>query len=316
MPVSDVPSLADVRDWLVTLRTWGRWGTHDDLGTLNFLGPDERATAIGLATGAKTLSMALPITFANEPHTSAGPPPEGAPHAAWSRPQRFVIDAAHAGGEGPARHVNYDAFLIAPHGPHVTHLDAPRHTVVDGTIYNGLSPHAPIGTIASLADGIVGRGVLLDLPRATNRPWLDDGEAIGPAELELAESAAGVRVGCGDILLVRTGYRKRLPGGPASRHAPRPGLHASCLPWIADREVSVLGADVAVDVIPHGYESLGLPIHTVGMWAMGLWLIDNCALEAVADECAERERSAFLLVIAPLVLEEATGCPINPLAVF
>lgn len=318
MTEHEVPALDEVRGWLASLSTWGRWGPEDDLGTLNYIGPDERAAALRLATGSATISCALPLTFGRDPHMSIGPAEPGAPHPSWARPQRFVIDVEHGEGDRAARTVAYDAFLIAPHGPHVTHLDAPRHTVVEGTSYNGVpaGSDGARGTIESLRDGIVGRGVLLDVPRAQGRSWLEDGEAIHPNDLEACEREAGIRVGRGDILFVRTGYRKRMPDGPPSRHAPRPGMHASCIPWLSERAVGLVGSDVAVDVIPHGYPELGLPVHTVGMWAMGLWLLDNCALERLADECGRVARWEFLSVIAPLVLREGTGSPVNPVAVF
>ena len=107
-----------------------------------------------------------------------------------------------------------------------------------------------------------------------------------------------------------------MPAGPPTRYASRPGLHAACLPWLAEREVAVLGSDVAVDVVPHGDPELGLPIHTVGIWAIGLWLIDNCDLEDLADVCRSHPRWEFLTVVAPLVLASGTGSPVNPLALF
>jgi kynurenine formamidase len=314
---SSEPSIDEVRGWLTTLSNWGRWGDDDDLGTLNFIGAAERAVALSLAKGDATVSCAAPITFDREPHSSTGPS-AGGPHAAWSRPQRFVIqDGTEAPNPG-TRFSGYDAFLIAPHGPNVTHLDAPRHTVLNGCSYNGIAAGArgSRGTVESVSAGILSRGVLLDVATARGVPWLEDGEAVRPDDLERCELAANSRIRRGDMLFVRTGYRKRLPHGPTARFAPRPGLHASCLPWLYEREVSLIACDVATDVVPHGYDGLGMPVHTVGMWAMGLWLLDNCSLEELALECERLERWEFLSVIAPLVLADGTGSPVNPLAIF
>jgi kynurenine formamidase len=314
-----VPPPDEVRGWLRSLSNWGRWGPDDELGTLNHLGPSERSAALRLATGDATISLAFPITYERPPHGAVGE--EAArPHPSWSVPMRFSVQDGDAAPDPGARFAAYDAFLIAPHGPLVTHLDAPLHTIIEGTAYNGLPPsrHGEVaarGTITAVRDGIVGRGVLLDIPADTGRPWLDDGEAILPDDLERSEARAGVRVGRGDVLFVRTGYRRRLPGGPPVRHAPRPGLQAACLPWLREREVAVVGSDVPIDVFPHGYDDLGLPIHAVGMWAMGLWLLDNCALEHLAEHCARIERWQFLAMLGPLVLSEGTGSPINPIAV-
>ena len=316
-----VPPLEQVRGWLTSLSTWGRWGPDDDLGTLHHIGPSEQAAAIALATGAATVSCALPIRYERPAHGARGAN-SGDPHAAWGVPTRFVVQDGAAAQSPAKRHPAYDAFLIAPHGPLVTHLDAPGHTVLDGHVYNGLPPTTETaagpkpGSIEAVRNGIVGRGVLLDVPALTGREWLEDGEPVHPEDLEACEARAGLRVGRGDLLFVRTGYRKRLPQGPATRYAPRPGLQAACLPWLSEREIALIASDVAIDVYPHGYEELGLPIHTVGMWAMGLWLIDNCGLEQLAAECRDRQRWSFLMVVAPLVLGSGTGSPVNPLALF
>lgn len=307
---SSPPTIGDLRRWLVDLRAWGRWGADDDRGTLNHIGDTERSEA------AATVSLGRAISCALRANTDTVATSELNPTS--TRVQRIVTDDATRPAPAGERVVAYDAFLVAPHGPILTHLDAPRHTVIDGVSYNGIPAGSPgvKGTIEAASDGILGRGVLLDVPGSLGRPWLDDGEAIVPADLERAEFAAGVQIRRGDILFVRTGYRARQPSGPLRRHAPRPGLQAACLPWLADREVAVVASDVAVDVIPHGYDEIGLPIHAIGMWAMGLWLIDNCGLELLAETCAELNRWAFLAVVAPLRIQDATASPVNPLAVF
>ena len=44
----------------------------------------------------------------------------------------------------------------------------------------------------------------------------------------------------------------------------------------------MIGSDVAQDPTPSGYKNVSMPIHMVGIVAMGLWLIDNCQLEDLA----------------------------------
>jgi kynurenine formamidase len=225
--------------------------------------------------------------------------------------------------ESESRAGSQDVFIIAPHGLQITHIDAPCHTIFKGTLFNGISASAVTtsqgalaGNIELVSEGIVGRGVLLDIPGSKGRDWLEDGEAIYPQDLEECEAWAGTRVEGGDILMVRTGYRKRNPRGAAYVGEHYPGLQAACLPWLHEREISLLATDVAADVQPHGYDSLGVPVHTVGMWAMGLWLIDNCNLETVSEVCISERRWTFECAIAPLILTRGTGSPVNPLAIF
>jgi kynurenine formamidase len=308
----------ELRGWLDTLSNWGRWGPDDELGTLNYLDGDCVARAARLVESGEVVSCAIPIDYGREPHSrteNAGTP------AAWKNaPIQFVF----AGGDlsrpedDSSRHAN-DAFLISPHGSMITHLDAPSHMLFRGRMYNGIPSEAVSWDrgaekcgIEVARHGIVGRGVLLDVPRALGREWLDDGEEIYPEDLEAAARLADVRVGRGDILLVRTGYRGRNPGGPVTG---RPGLQAVCLPWLREREVAVLCSDVTQDVRPHGYR-VGSPIHTVGIWALGLWLLDNCYLEDLAEACERRSRWEFLLSAGAVVFSRSTGSPVNPLAIF
>jgi kynurenine formamidase len=95
----------------------------------------------------------------------------------------------------------------------------------------------------------------------------------------------------------------------------RPGLHAACLPWLHAREVALLGSDTTNEVLPTGY-AIERPIHAIGLVAIGLWLLDNCDLEALAAACAGSARWAFQFVVAPLKLRRGTGSPVNPLALF
>ena len=80
--------------------------------------------------------------------------------------------------------------------------------------------------------------------------------------------------------------------------------------------MAVLGGDGVSDVLPSLVEGVPLPVHSVGIVAMGLHLIDNLDLEALAAACAEERRSEFLLAVAPLILERGTASPVNPIAVF
>ena len=107
--------------------------------------------------------------------------------------------------------------------------------------------------------------------------------------------------------------------GPLPVDAGQAGWHASCLPWLHEREVAVIASDTAQDVIPTGYEGtdLGLPVHSVGLVAMGLWLIDNCDLEDLRTTCVERQQHQFFVSIPTLRLAGArTGSPVNPIAMF
>jgi kynurenine formamidase len=88
------------------------------------------------------------------------------------------------------------------------------------------------------------------------------------------------------------------------------------VPWLRERGVALIGADTANDVVPSGYTTMPLPVHVLGLVALGLWLLDNADLEALASTAAELKQWDFLFTLAPLRLTGATGAPVNPVAVF
>ena len=299
------PSLtaADVERYRSSLSNWGRWGDGDQLGTLNLLRPEHTIAAASLVRTGRRVSCARPL------------PTE--PALDNMRPVEHHMVGTVTEGYGA------DWFGVAPHGYATSHLDALCHIFWEGRVYGDrpaevVTAHGATELgIHHLADGVVGRGVLLDVPAALGVEALEPGTPITVADLTAAEERAGVRVGAGDVLLVRTGrWRWRALHGPWDPRERLAGLHASCLPWLHEREVAVLGSDGVSDVHPSHIGDVRLPIHTVGIVAMGLLLLDNLDLDALAVACAEEGRSEVLLTIAPLVLVGGTASPVNPIAIF
>jgi hypothetical protein len=59
-----------------------------------------------------------------------------------------------------------------------------------------------------------------------------------------------------------------------------------------------------------------LPLHVIGMVAMGMVLLDHPAVEDLADACREEDRHEFFFTVAPLRVPGGTGSPVNPLCIF
>ena len=308
---------SDVVKMISSLSNWGRWGQDDELGTINLITPEKRKRAAALVKDGVPVSCARPIaTNAIGADTTF-------------QPLRFMVDS----GEGrdhdsPARLLERrgaSEFIgMVFHGYTITHVDTPAHYFWQGKIYNGRSANlitsregAQVESVDLLCDGVVSRGVLLDVAALKGR-WLGSGEGVLPEDLEAAERAQQVRVEAGDILLIRTGYyARRLADGP--RHPLKdgsPAAHVACMPWLRERDVAMLGTDTHNDVSPATHPGLGNVVHIVGLVGMGLWLIDNANLEDLAQACVARRRWEFMLTIAPLRLQGVTGSPVNPIALF
>jgi hypothetical protein len=162
-------------------------------------------------------------------------------------------------GSGSLRFaMDYVAFDY--HNDTYSHIDAPCHVAFERCLYNGhpaagiTSRGAAVHGIEALKDGLVGRGVLLDIPRLRGASWLEPGEYVFGEELQAAERAQEVTVADGDILLVRTGHPRRLAElGPWDTAAARAGLHPTAMAFVAERRVAALG-------------DLGRMCETAGRW--------------------------------------------------
>ena len=299
----DPMSAGEVLDLHKQLSNWGRWGPDDQLGALNLITADVTAAATASVRLGRTVSCARPL-----PTQPAADNPLPVAH--------HMIGTATEGYGG-------DYFAVASHGYATSHIDALCHIFHEGRIYNGY----PIETVTAhgarklgihhLRAGIVTRGVLVDIPTIRGVEALEPGEPIFPEDLHAADAATGVKVGRGDALLVRTGrWRWRELHGPWEPTEGMAGLDASCLAWLHEREVALLGCDGVSDVYPSRVENELLPIHRVAIVAMGVHLLDNLDLDDLSVACGAEKRSEFLLVIAPLVLKRGTASPVNPIAVF
>jgi kynurenine formamidase len=290
---------------------WGKWGEQDQRGTLNYLTPEHRKRGLACAQDGIAVSCATPIPSGISP--------------ANRNPVLHMLsggDLAPAHGQGIAT----DYLGIATHGPASTHLDALCHVFHDGRMYNGrpatlvTSRGSRASDITAAGDGIVGRGVLLDLTELRGVEYIEPMEPIRRDELDAAEARAGVEVGEGDILFIRVGRHERVRiNGPAVEQVDgkthKAGLHPDCLPWLRDRRIVLLGSDAAHDALPSHLPTLSSPIHVGALVYIGLHLLDNAGLDNLARLCRDRSRYEFLFMLAPLRIEGGTSSPVNPLAI-
>ena len=230
--IPDAPDIDTVRALAERCSNWGRWGPDDQLGTLNHIRPEDIVAAAGLVRTGRVISLAIPVD-------EAGPQTGG---FGRFNPIHLMIRDGNGAMTGTTVRDFYggrdryirgtDDLLILPLQSG-TQWDALAHIIFDGKIYNGYdatsvgSRGAIINDIAIARDKIVGRGVLLDVPRSKGRPWLEPGEPIHAEDLEACARAQGVEVGRGDIVLIRTGQigavsRRRDVGRLCGRVGPRP----------------------------------------------------------------------------------------------
>jgi kynurenine formamidase len=217
-----------------------------------------------------------------------------------------------------------DLYTIWYHGSTITHIDSLCHYSFEGKIYNGYprsdiaqGPGCPMNGVEHQRAGIMTRGVIVDLPRMRNVPYLEPGTPVYPSDLEAWEKYAGIRIGSGDAVFLRTGrWVQRKQKGPWNVARDAAGWHAAVMPWLKQRDVALLGNDAVNDVQPSMVEGNGRPIHQLAIVAMGLPLVDVMDLEAAAETAARLKRWEFLLTAAAVPVPGGTGFPLNPIATF
>jgi kynurenine formamidase len=297
-----------------SLKNWGKWGPDDERGTLNYITPEKVAAAARLVRSGRSVSMEIPV------NTEAGPDNPN--------PAIYYMNTTHDTDVGAGEGLNFatDFLGIQFHGDCHTHIDALCHIAYKGKLYNDrpaslVTARGSLGLdITTYGNGIVGRGVLIDIPRLRGVKWLEPGEAVGADEIEAAENAEGVRLSEGDIMVFRTGHhRRRLELGawdPGYTGQGRAGLDPFSLTLLHERKVAVFLPDGDGETVPSAVEKIYYPIHPLQVTAMGMCVADSLQFEDLARVCEEEKRWEFMVVIAPLQIPRATGSPFNPIAVF
>lgn len=303
-----------MKKWEKELSNWGRWGKDDERGTLNLITPEKTKAALGLVREAASFSLhRFPdltkqidsMQFGETIHRMSNIDP------VTNTPRGAV-----------------DYIALGTHDGTSAHMDALCHYAVQSdrdkpaVVFNGRPQNLTLSGCGNLGidrmgPGYITRGVLVDLPRLKGVEWLDEKMPVFASDLEAWEKYANVKIGSGDVLLIRTGrYARRAKTGPWNAAQLTAGLHASVLPWLKQRDIAVLGAESVPDAQPSGVEGWPRPIHDIMLPIVGTPLIDNAYLEDVAAEAARLKRWEFMVSWSVLRIPGGTASPFTALATF
>jgi kynurenine formamidase len=302
----ELPSKADVHSYIHEKNNWGRWGQDDQVGAVNLVTDAKRLQAVSLVRKGRVVSLSRELPKTPAPNN-------------LNPAQHFMRTNPRAGGGSVT-----DYYGTSYHGQSTTHLDALCHIWVGDYLWNGRKPGDVIGfdgahwgAIQNWSNGIITRGVLLDVPSYRGEPYVTQDKPVHGWELEDVARKQSVKLEPGDAVVVYSGRdawnRDETNSTWGSAGKPRPGLHASCLPFLHDNDVSILVWDM-MDCEPNDYD-LPWQVHPA-IAAYGIGLVDNALLEPLAAVCSEERRYEFMLILAPLIVIGGTGSPLNPLAMF
>jgi hypothetical protein len=297
----DVMTEEEVLELFAACSNADRWGGDDELGTLNYITPEVRLEALRTVMAGVAVSVGKDLVTKGSTQT----------------PPSAVHYMTYAGHKPMAA---LDVVALSPHGLEMTHIDAVGHSYFEGKQYNRKSASANVtadgiefGSIMAMADGILTRGVLLDVASTQGVDYLPAGTGVSRRDLEEAERRSGTTVRSGDAIFIRTGLDLLPPAEIAGQ--PRTGVLADVMPWLHHRQVAIYSGD-CIERTPSGYGKVPMPLHQVGLVAMGLCMLDSPDVERLRSTCHRFARNEFLLTVAPLRIPGGTGSGVNPVVVF
>ena len=305
-------TLDTLAEWEDELSNWGRWGPDDQRGALNLITPEKTVQAASLVQTGETVTLQHFVLKERAMDSQSFGPFEH-----WmSRVDPVTGEPSFA----------LDEIQFSLHDGMLSHVDALCHyrKEIDGryVIFNGYDQNLTVNGCEDLAVDRMGtsyvtRGVLVDIPLMRGVDYLEPSTPIYVEDLEAWEEFAGITIGSGDALLVRGGrWARRDDVGPWAYGQGGAGLHASVLPWLRERDVAILVSDAVNDVQPSGVEGINRPIHQLTQVNLGLPLVDNGYLQAVAEAAARHQRWEFMVSIQINQIEGGTASPFNANATF
>lgn len=299
---------------------WGKWGPDDEVGSLNYLTSEEVLRGVGAITSGTVVTLQRVIGDPNGDPVWPGRTPATktmiVDESTWDS-----ADAPQFPGGGHYADDKIDAYLQGS-----TQYDALGHAWYGGKLWNGFDARSTIGgldkaSVEPIAErGVVGRGVLLDMARFRNKESLEPAETFTHEDLMACAEHQGVTLEKRDILVVRTNFLQRFYelGDAFYEGFCEPGLTYSLelATWFQEMEIPNLVTDTIANEITFDPNSgVTLPLHGALMRNLGIALTEICNLETLAERCAETGQYAFLYTAAPLKVHQASGSPVNPVAI-
>ncbi len=303
---------------------WGRFGKDDEIGTLNYLTPEEVLRGLRTVKTGKIFPLALPIGDPRGDLVWPGRTPTQ--HYMVSDRGMYVAGKRDpiAGTGG----VEYSDDVVHMFLQGTTQLDSLGHIWYDGTLFNGYDAMTTTagltknGIDKAAAHGIAGAAILLDVAKYKGVTMLGRGEEITLNDLLETARSQHIEIERRDMIILRTGYYLHYVHGGSAEYIgeelSEPGLTYSeeLVAWFYERQTPLYGTDtMGNEQTISSRTGTVQPLHPALITRLGMTLAEMLWLEDLSQYCGETEQYRFFLMASPLPVLGGAGSPVNPMAI-
>lgn len=285
---------------------WDFFGRDDVRGTLNFLTAERRRDALGSVRTGETVNLTLPLDQPDIPPFSRS----SLQHEVYAANEFSWGD--RVSGMDPQSSSQWDGLLHVSHSTHGFY----------GGRRGGAAALSEIGIDAWAQSGIVGRGVLVDVPRHLGQSDPLSGRALSAEELSQMLAAQGSALRPGDVLCLRFGWAdgyRALDPETREQYMRRPscdGMSAteSTAAMLWDHQIAAVVSDNPTVEAQPGDRELGFLHHRL-LTMLGMPFGELFDLDALSSHCSLTGEWDFLFVSVPWNLPGGVSSPANAVAV-
>ena len=280
-----------------------RWGSDDERGAANHMGPETVLKAARLIREGRVIELGQVLR---------GSMPLGARH--------FDLYMKPTGPQvGSNQRSSNEELVVTEMGQVGTQFDSFTHQTIGGSLYNCVDQNEIMtrGGFTRLGVENVGtlmtRGVLIDVAALKGVEMLPDTYEITVDDVKQALNRQGVTLEAGDAVLIHTGWGVLWDTDAERFMATNPGIGVAAAQWLADQDPMLLGADnQPVEVSPNPDLQVSLPVHQIMLVVHGIHLVERMKL----NELAAAGIYEFAFVIQPLKIQGGTGSTVAPVAIY
>lgn len=285
-----------------------KWGPKDEIGNANLITPKSVMAAMKLVKQGKTHHLGIVI----DSTTPAFPP------------RTLSLEVVQPNQQGGQRLFaykgSYNDDLVQTWLGIGPQIDGLGHLGQDGVYYNcnNEKDFAAITGLKKMGTHdippLVARGVLIDMAKHFNMPFLPAGKYFTDKDVQAAAKAQKVEIREGDVVLFHTGWTDaKLASDPKTWVSGEPGLAEEGASWLASKNVIAVGSDTwGLEPIPPQKEGRPFFGHVILLKENGIYILETMNTGPLAKE-GVRE---FLFVLGQARIRGTVQMIINPVAIY